>query len=92
MSRIRQNYVSSNPKVTERIETGKTLSKNSVEFRIDDGSTTFKKHTHSGGKWVQILSAILLNFLAMGTGASYGILNVCSSKLDAKKCSSDKGI
>ena len=86
MSRNRQNKVSSTHKRNPTIETGKTVSENPVELRMDDGTTTTQKNKTSGGKWVQILSAILLNILAMGTGASYGILNVCSSKLDPKKC------
>ena len=86
MSHNRQNKLSSTKKCSSRIEAGKTVSENPVHFRMDDVVTTTQNNKTSGRKWVQILSAILLNILAMGTGASYGILNVCSSKLDPKKC------
>ena len=86
MSHNRQNKLSSTKKCSPRIEAAKTVTENPVELRKDDVATTTQNNKTSGRKWVQILSAILLNILAMGTGASYGILNVCSSKLDPKKC------
>ena len=57
-----------------------------MEFREDEASKTIQKNGDSVGKLVQIMTAILLNLLATGTGASYGIMNVVSSKLDPKKC------
>ena len=86
MSNNRQNKPSSTKKCSPRIEAGKTVSGNPVERRMDDVATMTRKSKTSGRRWVQILSAILLNILAMGIGASYGIVNVCSSKLDPKKC------
>ena len=38
------------------------------------------------GKSVQVITSILLNFLAFGTGASYGIPNVIFQNLDPKRC------
>ena len=38
------------------------------------------------GKSVQVVTSILLNFLAFGTGASYGIPNVIFQNLDPKRC------
>ena len=38
------------------------------------------------GKSVQVITSILLNFLAFSTGASYGIPNVIFQNLDPKRC------
>ena len=38
------------------------------------------------GRLVQIVTSVLLNILAFGTGASYGIPNVILTQLDPKVC------
>ena len=57
-----------------------------VEFRNTDSEGTKEHNATAGGKGVQILTSIILNILALGTGASYGIPNVLSTKLDAEEC------
>ena len=80
----------SSPEEKEKLKHGKmsmSSSEDNVEFRITDHEGTKQPDDTTGGKGVQILTSIILNILAIGTGASYGIPNVISTKLDANECS-----
>ena len=45
-----------------------------------------KEEVPTGGKVPQILTAVILNILSLGIGASYGIPNVFYIELDIKEC------
>ena len=60
-----------------------TFSSDNVEFRIHDHEGTNQHEDTTGGARVQILASIILNILALSTGASYGVPNVLMAKLDA---------
>ena len=82
----------SSPEEKEKLKKGKMLvssSEDNVEFRNTDQEGTKQHDNTTGGKGVQIFTSIILNILALGTGASYGIPNVLSTKLDAKECSNN---
>ena len=59
---------------------------NQGEFRDDDDVGAVGVVEPTGGKIPQILTAIILNILAMGVGASYGIPNVFYVELDPNAC------
>ena len=80
-------------KVREDSKKGKTsmtFSGDRVEVIVSDTKGTKQHDETAGGRWVQILTSIILNILALGTGASYGIPNVLS-KLDPKECNKNAG-
>ena len=56
------------------------------EFRDDDDGGAVGVVEPTGGKIPQILTAIILNILAMGVGASYGIPNLFYVELDPNAC------
>ena len=86
MNKNRRDDIVSQLKIPDRVQTGRDVSNSQVELRNNDDPDTVQINGPSGGKFVQILTAIFLNLLALGTGASYGIHNVISSRLDIKKC------
>ena len=59
-----------------------------VDLRDKEGSEDGVVHVDepTGGKVPQILSAMIINILAMGVGASYGIPNVFYLQLDPQAC------